>query len=198
MLRVSAQSDNIKMDNGEAGDRWGLGDSPDCARDFITERLSEADSPLSPSEMAEEYGCSNGHVRNILQDLLDEGVVKRPRRGKYVLADGGGAEMDSEAAADDLADSEGNDTSDGGPEYGAVAEEDHAGGEARSEGPDTSDGDNEGIDPATALLVATALFAGIVLVDALLSDGSDDGDGDEEIVDLDPDESDEPEVTLIE
>jgi hypothetical protein len=46
---------------------------------------------MSPAELADEYGCTNGHVRNTLADLREQDRVKRVQRGKYV---------DSESAPD--------------------------------------------------------------------------------------------------
>ena len=80
---------------------------PYCARDFVTEKLQEADSPLTPSGMASEYGCTNGHVRNLLMDLVDDGVAERVAHGKYVAADDGSDE-DEELLADIGDASEGN------------------------------------------------------------------------------------------
>ena len=55
-----------------------------CARDFVLSRLEDADESMSPAELAGEYGCSNGHVRNVLRDLLRENEVGRVDRGEYV------------------------------------------------------------------------------------------------------------------
>lgn len=54
-----------------------------CARDFILDRLEESDGMMSPSELAEEYGCTNDHVRHVLTELRDEGKIERPRFGWY-------------------------------------------------------------------------------------------------------------------
>lgn len=77
-------------------------DEPGCARDFIRDRLRESDSPMSPAELAGEYGCTNGHIRNELADLREEGRVYRVGRGEYVDASthDDGAEPDAEADVD--------------------------------------------------------------------------------------------------
>lgn len=97
---------------------WNEPEKNVTARDFVLERLGSAESPMAPAELANEYGCTNGHLRNLLSDLMDEGVVERPRHGRYVLASGGEADDDAESAADNTVGSPGNadsETSDSAP-----------------------------------------------------------------------------------
>jgi hypothetical protein len=63
-----------------------LAEAASSARDFIVTRLDDADSSLSPSELAEEYGCSNGHCRNVVAKLRKEGTIRRVGDGLYELA----------------------------------------------------------------------------------------------------------------
>lgn len=79
-----------------------------CARDFVVDRLREADSPMAPAELANEYGCTNGHVRNLLADLMDEGEAERVGRGQYVAAESEPVEGETDLVADLQADSEGS------------------------------------------------------------------------------------------
>lgn len=73
----------------------GLASSVASARDFVRERLREADSPMSPSELAEEYGCSNAHVSNICSELNQSGEIERVETGRYVDVPGPATEADA-------------------------------------------------------------------------------------------------------
>lgn len=56
------------------------------AREYVLDRLEGAEEPLSPSELADEYGCSKSHMHNVLSELNSEGEVERPADGHYILA----------------------------------------------------------------------------------------------------------------
>lgn len=73
----------LHMATSQNGGGVGSSDSV-CARDYVADRLKDADKPMSPAELADEYGCSNGHVRNVLSDLLDDDKVGRVDIGEYV------------------------------------------------------------------------------------------------------------------
>lgn len=133
------------MASADTSGGGGGGDASPCARDFIEYRLQEADSPMSPAELADEYGCTNGHIRNMLTDMLDDGVVERVGRGQYVAVVGDmsaeGAEVDAEVHPDTSAST--------GVPADADADADDAlpspDGEAPSEGTDTeAQDDREG------------------------------------------------------
>jgi len=168
---------------------------PDTAREFAQDRLGDADSPLSPSEMAEEYGCSNPHMREVLRELIDEGVVERPEYGEYVLAEDEPDDSAPEVAAADAGNA--------GPTASDEAARPHAkdapeptGGEARSpatDGPESGPDEIEvetttrgwDIGPGLALIGATVVFVIIVLAIASSStdqeasgqqEAQDDGD----------------------
>jgi len=79
-----------------------------CARDFVADRLGDADTPMSPAELADEYDCTNGHIRNVLADLRDEGEVKRVARGKYTEPESAPDVPDVDIEAEIPADSEGD------------------------------------------------------------------------------------------
>lgn len=92
---------------------------------------------MSPAELADEYGCTNGHVRNTLRELREDDLADRVGRGQYVALDSDeSAEMDSESPEmpTPTAPDEGEEVDTDFPE----------GGEARSEDHDTTDqGDQE-------------------------------------------------------
>lgn len=66
-----------------------------------------------------------------------------------------------------------------------------------TDGSDVADQAGTEIDPATALLVATALFALVVIVGAVLSDDDDAGEPAESDQEESADETDEPDVSLL-
>jgi hypothetical protein len=74
---------------------------PSSARECAVQAIEKADEPVQPAELADEYGCSAGHMRNTLRDLMDEGEIIRIDRGQYVDASAGAAEMDTEDTGDD-------------------------------------------------------------------------------------------------
>jgi len=152
------------------------GDSgPECARDFVEEKLREADSPMSPAELAEEYGCTNGHVRNLLSDLRDEEAVQRVGHGQYEAVEDGEDGEDVDLLADLPAEPEGNaqeETDDGSPEETAQETPEPVDGQARSEDRDTEDlerhetGESAGIPvpvSGKAIVAATAVLLLLVL-----------------------------------
>lgn len=59
----------------------------DSAAEYVRYRLADADDPLSPSELAADYGCGAKHMRNVLSELAQEGEVERVSRGQYEAAD---------------------------------------------------------------------------------------------------------------
>lgn len=83
-----------------AVDSAGSSDVPDprrcdSAEEYVRHRLADADEPLSPAELAADYGCGAKHMRNVLSEMAQGGDVDRVSRGQYEL---GSAEPD----ADDL------------------------------------------------------------------------------------------------
>lgn len=122
---------------------------PRCARDFVVEKLREADTTMSPAELAEEYGCTNGHVRNLLSDLLEEGEVQRVAHGQYEATEDDEDDESPEGLADLPADSEGNaeqETDGSEPDETAKETPERVDGQAPSAGPGT-----EGLErPETA------------------------------------------------
>lgn len=68
---------------------------------FVRRRLDGVDDPLSPAELAEEYDCSNVHMRQVVADLAADGEIHRVARGMYVAdADDLPEEPTGQAGAD--------------------------------------------------------------------------------------------------
>jgi len=74
------------------------GTDASSAREFAERRLKEAAEEFTPSELADEYGCGNGHMRHCLRDLLDSGTVERIERGVYAHGD---AEIETNSGTED-------------------------------------------------------------------------------------------------
>jgi len=76
------------MEAVNAGD--GEGSGAECgagsARQFAEEQLAEASEPVTPAGLRDEYGCSGGHMRSVLGDLVDEGEAERVGHGQYVAS----------------------------------------------------------------------------------------------------------------
>lgn len=177
MLNVRSQYYGVDMATADTSAGENPSDGPSCARDFIAERLREADSPMSPAELAEEYGCSNGHMRNVLADLLDAGVVERVHHGQYTTAGDDAEDESEEVDAEADADSEGNaeaETDDTEPEEppqepqevsadrGNESESQPSDGETPSEDPDGPAGNPAGATEAAgaAAVGGLSLLAG--------------------------------------
>ena len=54
------------------------------AREYALRRLESADTPVSPSGLAEEYGCGASHMRTVLSELYQQGEADKAGRGQYV------------------------------------------------------------------------------------------------------------------
>ena len=114
------------------------------AAEFVRDRLEESDLPRSPAELADEYGCTSGHMRDVCSDLNAEGTVERVAPGQYTDPDGdtdGSDAGDSDGFTFDPpgtpADTEGSDTMPTHDEY----QRQHS-----STAEDTADGSAEGSD----------------------------------------------------
>jgi hypothetical protein len=126
------------------------------AAEFVRDRLEESDLPRSPAELAEEYGCTSGHMRDVCSDLNAEGAVERVAPGQYTDPDGdadGSDEGDSDGFTFDppgtSADTEGSDTMATHDEYQrqhSSTAEDTADGSAEGSD-DPGPGDSEGFGP---------------------------------------------------
>jgi hypothetical protein len=124
-----------------------------CARDYVLERLREADSPMAPADLAGEYGCSNGHARNVLSDLLSDGEVARVGRGEYVAPPPEDADSETDVLAgvpaeirESGAAVEDSESEEVQADSDAPGNDRHEDGEARSEDRDTTGGDQESDD----------------------------------------------------
>jgi len=126
------------------------------AAEFVRDRLEESDLPRSPAELAEEYGCTSGHMRDVCSDLNAEGAVERVAPGQYTDPDGdadGSDGGDSDGFTFDppgtSADTEGSDTMATHDEYQrqhSSTAEDTADGSAEGSD-DPGPGDSEGFGP---------------------------------------------------
>jgi len=102
--------------------------------EFVEKRLSEADSPMSPDELAKEYGCGNQYTQNICSELAQKGVIERVGEGQYVMADESEeSETDSYVTAEPEATTKASEEGEEDPS---------GGGGAQSGGPDTGDEDS--------------------------------------------------------
>jgi|GEM_PF-4256782 len=55
----------------------------DNGREFAREYLKQADSPVAPVELSDEYDCSRGYMQDV---LAENDEFHRVARGKYVLS----------------------------------------------------------------------------------------------------------------
>lgn len=55
---------------------------------FAVDALRGADEPTSPKDLADRYGCSGGHMRSVLCDLVDDGEAERIAHGRYIEGPG--------------------------------------------------------------------------------------------------------------
>jgi len=124
-----------------------------CARDYVLDRLQDADSPMGPADLAGEYGCSNGHVRNVLSDLLSDEEVARVGRGEYVAPPPEDEDSETDVLADvepDIrglnAPAEDTDGEEMQEDAGAPGNDRPEDGQARSEDHDTTAGSQDGDD----------------------------------------------------
>jgi hypothetical protein len=165
----------VSMATAETADGAGGTDEVACARDFVENRLQEAESPVTPSGMATEYGCSNGHVRNILADLLNEGAAERVGRGQYVAA---GDAPDDEVAdvvtdfdpdnsgvlkattSTEDTDAEADPSADGGP---PSEDRDTEDGDGLDDDETDDEGTEEGVGGIPIPVSTTTLAVGVVL-----------------------------------
>jgi DNA-binding transcriptional ArsR family regulator len=69
--------------------------------DRILEALDTGLS-LTPAVLAENVDKSRQHVTRRLSDLLDHGLVDRPKRGYYTISDCGQAYLSGELNPDEL------------------------------------------------------------------------------------------------
>jgi hypothetical protein len=99
------------------------------AEQYALKRLEQADEPLRPAQMADEYDCTPGHMRDALLELRNDRKVERVGRGEYALTGGdhAGFEADENGDGDSSetdADSPTSDTETDGSGDEAVAPDD--------------------------------------------------------------------------
>jgi len=133
---------------------------------------------MSPADLAEEYDCTNGHIRNLLADLRSEGAVQRVGHGQYEAAPDDDDGQPADLQADLQPDSEGNaqaETDAEGPEETAQETPEPVAGPVPLEDPDTTGGSRATIDEDERAEVE------------LPESDQDDGDGERVDVDRDGD-----------
>jgi len=64
----------------------------DSAGEYAAQALKQADETVRPADIASEYGCSNGHMRNTLRRMMRNGRAERIDHGEYVLPGEGDAD----------------------------------------------------------------------------------------------------------
>nr|WP_192960646.1 hypothetical protein [Haloarcula sp. AS7094] len=140
----------------------------DSAKQFAVDRLKEETESLSPSALAEEYGCSGDHMRHCLADLAKEELVERIGHGEYTAGEQAGEQV---LQHEDHTDSRDEDSPEDTEDTGNIGPS--VDGPARSEDPDTTGGSPVEIEEDERAEVE-------------LSE-SDEEDGDGERVDVDRD-----------
>ena len=116
---------------------------PMNAYEYAVDELRAADEPVSPAKLAEGYGCSGGHMRSVLCDLVGDGEAERIAHGRYIEGPG------PESREPDIQSSE------------------TAQGAANTAGSDDIPADVFGsVSPGMALVGATVVIAVLVVVSA--------------------------------
>jgi hypothetical protein len=175
-------------------------DGCDNAGQFVRRRLSAAEEPLSPSELADDYGCRKGYMRSVVADLAGEGVIDRLSRGRYVIEGGDGSDLsdDENGFSLTLSDENEADSPDGDTDeseenqmptdseyrrqHGESEDDESAENGSDSAGSEGVDGEDvaavaSGVDPRTLMLVVGVAAVGYVLVSSLSGGDQDDGAG---------------------
>jgi len=151
------------------------------AKDYALRRLKRVEEPLQPSQIASEYDCTPGHMRDALAELREDGEVERVGHGEYALS--------PEGATDDGAPEEGVESddfvtfgaTDGEPEKPRPS----ADGPALSPDIGGTAGDQEGeaagiplpVSSSTLIIVAGTLFLLVVVWSYYCGDAPGNSDG---------------------
>ena len=61
---------------------------PINAYEYAIDELGAAEEPMSPAKLADGYGCSGGHMRSVLCDLVRDGEAERIAHGRYIEGPG--------------------------------------------------------------------------------------------------------------
>jgi hypothetical protein len=59
------------------------------AAEYAAERLKDGDGTLRPCQLAEEYDCTNSHMRRALMELKRDGRAERVAHGEYTSPEDG-------------------------------------------------------------------------------------------------------------
>jgi len=153
------------------------------AREYVEDRLSELQEPITPSELADEYECSSAHMRHTLRDLLDDGEAERVAHGEYVGVEPGedteegtespGVERASEANSvePDVSTEDPDPSAGGGP-----PSEDRDTEEEEGLADDENDGDGWGIPlPCSTTTLAVGVVLALVILWWMTRDSGESG-----------------------
>lgn len=69
----------------------------ETAEEFARRALEGAESPVTAADLANEYGCSAGHMRRTLRELTRNGLAVRVNRGEYLPPEEANEPKDGEA-----------------------------------------------------------------------------------------------------
>jgi hypothetical protein len=61
---------------------------PMNAYEYAVDELEAAEEPMSPAKLADGYGCSGGHMRSVLCDLVRDREAERIAHGRYIEGPG--------------------------------------------------------------------------------------------------------------
>lgn len=129
------------------------------AREYALRRLESADMPVSPSGLAEEYGCGASHMRTVLSELAQQGEAEREERGQYVEPENatqGIPLFDADGSDESLPNEEQEESMPTQEEY----EEQHSGEADASPAEDADDDENSGDGSADSPISAGTDSAG--------------------------------------
>lgn len=140
------------------------------AREYVEDRLSELQEPITPSELADEYECSSAHMRHTLRDLLDDGEAERVAHGEYVGVEPG---EDTEEGTESPGVERGDAANSVEPDVSTEDPDPSAGGGPLSEDRDTeaTEGDESAEDGLGGIPLpcsTTTLAVGVVLALAVM------------------------------
>lgn len=173
----------------------GGGSAGECeaatAREFAERVLADAEEPVEPAALKEEYGCSGGHMRNVLVTLTEEGIAERVGHGQYVASSTPqrppAQEADAaEGAAQEAGDEGSSEAVSEEVEEAVVddGQEEFAGDELEELDGFALDGEERGLPPGKALVAGTVVLVVLILVLSKRSGGrsasaQDGAEGDE-------------------
>ena len=169
-MEMGCERDNMSV-SAAGGEATIEPDQCRSAEQYVLEALEASTAARSPKELAQGYGCSVDHVRNVVSDLAQEGRIKRVETGLYTSLDSSEPALPSEPETEhNRSDgSEGGDTDGSADGSGAdsdteVTDRPSIEDDERADVVDVEEREEGGIGAGTALVGATLGLAAIVLV----------------------------------